>query len=114
MIELSPPPKFSGTDKVIFSNWWRQVIQFLDSQPAGAIGDDKRKISWVSTGLEAEAETWYWDWKEQAEKPLSSVDYTYLGTLPKRHQKTAQRRERRRTGMERTAPTLYVTVCAIH
>jgi hypothetical protein len=75
MIELSPPPKFSGTDKVIFSNWWRQVIQFLDSQPAGAIGDDKRKISWVSTGLEAEAETWYWDWKEQAENPLSSVDY---------------------------------------
>jgi hypothetical protein len=62
MIELSPPPKFSGTDKkVIFSNWWRQIIQFLDSQPAGAIGDDKRKISWVSTRLEAEAETWYWE-----------------------------------------------------
>jgi hypothetical protein len=78
MIELSPPPKFSGTDKkVLFANWWRQVIQYLDSQPPGAVGDDKRKISWVSSRLEAEADIWYWDWKEQAEKPFSTVPYTW-------------------------------------
>jgi predicted nucleic acid-binding Zn-ribbon protein len=36
MIEFSPPPKFSGTDKkVLFTNWWWQVTQFLDSQPRG-------------------------------------------------------------------------------
>jgi hypothetical protein len=78
MIELSPAPKFSGINKkVIFSNWWRQVTQFLDSHPPGAIGDAKLKISWVWTRLEAEAETWCWDWKEQAERPLSSVEYTW-------------------------------------
>jgi hypothetical protein len=78
MIEFSPPPKFSGTDKkVLFTNWWRQVIQFLDNQPPEAIGDDKRKISWVSSRLEAEADIWYWDWKEQAEKPFSAVPYTW-------------------------------------
>jgi hypothetical protein len=78
MIELSPPPKFSGTDKKVpFANWWRQVIQYLDSQPPGAVGDDKRKISWVSSRLESEADIWYWDWKEQAEKPFSTVPYTW-------------------------------------
>jgi hypothetical protein len=78
MIELSPPPKFSGTDKkVLFANWWRQVIQYLDSQPPGAVGDDKRKISWVSSRLVEEADIWYWDWKEQAEKPFSTVPYTW-------------------------------------
>jgi hypothetical protein len=52
MIEFSPPPKFSGTDKkVLFTNWWRQVTQFLDNQPPGAIGDDRRKISWVTRAL---------------------------------------------------------------
>jgi hypothetical protein len=78
MIELSPPPKFSGTHKkVLFANWWRQVIQYLDSQPPRAVGDDKRKISWVSSRLVAEADIWYWDWKEQAEKPFSTVPYTW-------------------------------------
>jgi hypothetical protein len=78
MIEFSPPPRFSGTEKkVLFTNWWRHVMQFLDNQPPGAIGDDKRKISWVSTRLEAEAEMWYWDWKKQAEKPFSTVEFRW-------------------------------------
>jgi hypothetical protein len=78
MIEFSPPPKFSGTDKkVLFTNRWRQVIQFLNNQPPEAVGDGKRKISWVSSRLEAEADIWYWDWKEQAEKPFSAVPYTW-------------------------------------
>jgi hypothetical protein len=69
LLEIAVPPKFTGEDrKVVFTDWWKQVRQCLDSQPPEVIGGEARKIVWVSNLLERMAASWYWNsWKKRVE-----------------------------------------------
>jgi hypothetical protein len=66
LLQIKPPPKFSGTDRrTTFRDWWMQVEEFLDSQPEEVIGGERRRIVSVSRLLEKEAQEWYLEWKRR-------------------------------------------------